>query len=157
MVTDAYWTISLTYRAQFHVQVVSCDWQEVTFQMKEEWKSAWTTCGVLCVMIPGEIQMQLWCVNNWDIPLKVIKTAACYNNYIDVLHMERWKWLVHGLKNRCHSPLLLKFPAYLNCCWSERYTMNLTMLVQHWFLFIVKRNLKIYLLTVASALHITQS
>ena len=44
--------------------------------------------GVLCVMIPGEIQMQLWCVNNWDIPLKVIKTAAYYNNYIDVLHGE---------------------------------------------------------------------
>ena len=27
--------------------------------------------GVLCVMTPGEMLMLLWCVDSWDIPLKV--------------------------------------------------------------------------------------
>ena len=39
--------------------------------MKAEWKSAWTMSGALCVMTPGEVLRLLWCVDNWDILLKV--------------------------------------------------------------------------------------
>ena len=39
--------------------------------MKAEWRSASTMNGVLCVMTPGEVLMLLWCVDNWDTPLKV--------------------------------------------------------------------------------------
>ena len=27
--------------------------------------------GALCVMTPGEVVIPLWCVDSWDIPLKV--------------------------------------------------------------------------------------
>lgn len=40
--------------------------------MKAEWKSVWAICGVLCVMIPGELLMPLWYAESWDTPLKVI-------------------------------------------------------------------------------------
>jgi len=49
---------------QLHVQMIKYDWQEATLQMKAGWKSAWTTCGVLCVMTPGEVLMLLLCVDN---------------------------------------------------------------------------------------------
>ena len=44
---------------QLLAQMDNCDWQEVTFQMKAEWKSAPTVSGVLCVMTPGEKQKLL--------------------------------------------------------------------------------------------------
>ena len=53
------------------MQMVSCDWQEVTLPMKAEWRCALTISGVLYVETPGELQMLLWCVDSWDIPLKV--------------------------------------------------------------------------------------
>ena len=56
---------------KFLVQLVSCNWQEVTFQMKAELRSAWTMCGVLCVKTSGEMLMLLWCVDSWDIQVKV--------------------------------------------------------------------------------------
>ena len=39
--------------------------------MRAEWRSARTMSGVLCVMTPGEALMLLWCVDNWNIPVKV--------------------------------------------------------------------------------------
>ena len=33
--------------------------------------------GVLCVMTPGELVMQLWCVDNWVILLKVRSFPTC--------------------------------------------------------------------------------
>ena len=39
--------------------------------MKAEWRSVCTMCGALCVMTTGEALMPLWCVDNWDTPLKV--------------------------------------------------------------------------------------
>ena len=53
------------------VHLVSCDWQEVIYKMKAEWRSVWTMNGVLCVMAPGEKLMLLWCVSSWDTTLKV--------------------------------------------------------------------------------------
>ena len=59
--------------------------------MKAELRSASTMSGVLCVMTPGEVQMLLWCVDNWDTPLKVClvivkKSKKCdcrkNNNYV---------------------------------------------------------------------------
>ena len=55
----------LIFHLQLHVQTVKYDWQEVTLPMKAEWRSASTTCGVLCVMTPGEVLMLLWCVDSW--------------------------------------------------------------------------------------------
>jgi len=52
------------------VQLV-CDLQEATLQMKAEWRSAWTTCGALCVMTLGEFLMLLWCADNLATILKV--------------------------------------------------------------------------------------
>ena len=49
---------------QLLVQMVSCAWQEVTLQMKAEWRYVLITCGVLCVMTCGEIQMLLWHVGS---------------------------------------------------------------------------------------------
>ena len=49
----------LVIYTQLLAQMGNCDWQEVTFQMKAEWKSALTMCGVLCVMTPGEKQKLL--------------------------------------------------------------------------------------------------
>ena len=63
--------VSLTYHAQLPVQLVSYDWLEEALQMKAEWRSAWTTCGELCVMTPGETLMPLWCVDSWVTLLKV--------------------------------------------------------------------------------------
>ena len=56
---------------QLHVQLVSCDWQEVTLPMRAEWRSAWKIHGGLCVMIPGEEWMLKLYVGNWGILLKV--------------------------------------------------------------------------------------
>ena len=39
--------------------------------MRAEQRSVLTMCGVLCVMTPGEELMPQWCVDNWDILLKV--------------------------------------------------------------------------------------
>ena len=58
--------------------MASCGLLEVTLYMKEEWRSVWTTCGVPCVMTPGEVLMPLWCVDNWDTLVKVSKhTFKC--------------------------------------------------------------------------------
>ena len=62
---------TFVFHLQLLVQLVSSDWQEVILQMKAELRSASTISGVLCVMTYGEALMLLWCVDNWDIPLKV--------------------------------------------------------------------------------------
>ena len=49
---------------QLHVQLVSYDWQEVTYQLKAEWRSVCTMFGAQCVMIPGTAQMLLLCVDS---------------------------------------------------------------------------------------------
>ena len=59
--------LAMFYCIQLLAQVVSCDWEEVTFQMKAEWRSASTTLGVLCVMTPGEVVMLQLCVDSWDM------------------------------------------------------------------------------------------
>ena len=51
--------------------MVNYGWQEVTLQMRAEWRSALTMCGVLCVVTPGEGQLPPWYVDNWDTSLKV--------------------------------------------------------------------------------------
>ena len=56
---------------QLLAQLDSYDWWEATLPMRAEWRSAWTICGVLCVMTPGEPLKLLWCVDSWDTPLKV--------------------------------------------------------------------------------------
>ena len=56
---------------QLHVQLVSCDWQEVTLSMRGEWRSAWKTHGALCAMISGEELMLKLYVDSWGILLKV--------------------------------------------------------------------------------------
>ena len=61
----------VTSCTQLHVHMVSYDWQEVTFQMRAEWRFAWAMSGALYVMTPGEVLMLLLCVDNWDIPPKV--------------------------------------------------------------------------------------
>ena len=53
--------------------MVSCGLLVVTFQMKAEWRSVLTICGVLCAMTLGGVLMLLWCVDNWDTLLKVSK------------------------------------------------------------------------------------
>ena len=64
---------------QLLVQLVSCVWQEVTFQMRAEWRSVLTMCGAQCVMTPGKELMLQWCVNNSDFLLKVyIKKHGCH-------------------------------------------------------------------------------
>ena len=40
--------------------------------MKAEWRSAWTTCGVLCVAISGEVVKQLSCVDSLATLFKVL-------------------------------------------------------------------------------------
>ena len=50
---------------QLLAQLVSYDWQEVTFQMRAEWRSASTISGVLYVTIPGGTMMPLLCADNW--------------------------------------------------------------------------------------------
>ena len=52
------------YCKQLRVHLVNCDCLEETFQMKAEWRSASTICGVLCVTIPGDTMMPLWCVDS---------------------------------------------------------------------------------------------
>ena len=39
--------------------------------MRAEWRSALAMSGALCVMVVGAVLMLLWCVDNWDTPLKV--------------------------------------------------------------------------------------
>ena len=56
---------------QLLAQLVSYNWQVETLQMKAEWRSVSTICGVLCVMTFGKALMLLWCVDNWGTPLKV--------------------------------------------------------------------------------------
>ena len=56
---------------QLHVPLVNYDWQVVMLPMKAEWRSVWTTLGVLYVMTPGDVLMLQSCVDNWDIQLKV--------------------------------------------------------------------------------------
>jgi len=56
---------------QPHVSMVNCDWQVVTLQMKAEWRSVSTMCGVLCVLTPGEYLMLLWYAGSWATPHKV--------------------------------------------------------------------------------------
>ena len=46
--------------------------------MKEEWRSARTMSGALCVMTPGEVLTLLWCVESWDTPLKVSSYSVFY-------------------------------------------------------------------------------
>jgi len=53
--------------------MVSYGLLEVTLQMRAEWRSVWTLCGVLCVITLGGVLMPLWCVDNWDILVKVSK------------------------------------------------------------------------------------
>ena len=43
--------------------------------MKAGWRSAWTMCGALCVMMVGAVLMPQWCVDSWDILLKVRKST----------------------------------------------------------------------------------
>ena len=64
--SDAFqkWIINSIFM-QLPAQLVSCNWWEEVFQMKEEWRSVYSVvCGALCVMIPGAIQMLLWCVDS---------------------------------------------------------------------------------------------
>ena len=39
--------------------------------MRAEWRSVWTMCGALFVMMAGAVLMQQWCADSWDTPLKV--------------------------------------------------------------------------------------
>ena len=54
----------VTSCTQLLAQMVSYDWQEVTFQMRAEWRSASTISGVLYVTIPGDTMMPRWCADN---------------------------------------------------------------------------------------------
>ena len=49
---------------QLLVQMVNCDWWEVTFPMKAEWRSVSTMSGALCVMTTGTVMMPLWCADS---------------------------------------------------------------------------------------------
>ena len=66
--------------------MVSCGLLEVIFQMKAGWRSVLTICGVLCVMTSGGVLMHLWCVDNWDILVKVSKhTFICVKKCFQIL------------------------------------------------------------------------
>ena len=56
---------------QLLAQLVSYNWQVETLQMKAEWRSVSTICGVLCAMTFGKASMLWLCVDNWGTPLKV--------------------------------------------------------------------------------------
>ena len=51
--------------------MVNCDWQVVTLEMKAEWRSVLTMCGVLCVLTTGETLMLLSYVGSWATLHKV--------------------------------------------------------------------------------------
>ena len=56
--------------------------------MKAEWRSVLTICGVLCVITPGGVLMPLWCVDNWDILMKVSKHAfKCLKKHLQICLM----------------------------------------------------------------------
>ena len=62
---------SLFIYIQLHAEPASYDWQVVKFQMRAEWRSAWTMYGVLCVPTFGDTMMPLLFANNLTIQLKV--------------------------------------------------------------------------------------
>ena len=42
--------------------------------LKVEWRCATTTCGALCVMMVGTLQMLQWCVDSWG----TVENVSCY-------------------------------------------------------------------------------
>ena len=64
----------LPFYTQHHVRLVNYNWWEVALLMKAGLRSASTMHGVLCVMIPGIMVMQLLCVISSDTLHKVYNT-----------------------------------------------------------------------------------
>ena len=60
--------------------------------MKEELRSALTVHGVLCVIIFGTILMLLWCVRNWDTPLKVCNNHHFQNIFKYNFFHQQMQW-----------------------------------------------------------------
>ena len=131
------------YYAQLFAQLVSCDWQEVTFQTKAEWRSAWTICGVLCVMTPGITLMLPWCVDNLvtlQMVRRLIDLQIC-SFILEILYTNRcctiwsssfWCWCWSNPSGQCglywqgtqphQLPTRLLCQLYkwpLRGCWSE--------------------------------------
>jgi len=55
--------------------------------MKAEWRSASTMHGALCVMTPGEVQMPLWCVDNWVSQLQVLVGVSILVYFIQLRYI----------------------------------------------------------------------
>ena len=121
----------LPFYTQHRVRLVSCNWWEVALLMKARLRSASTMHGVLCVMIPGIIMMQLWCVISWDTLHKVSNTKIQLFRVI----------LVHSLltsdgNNFCYPP-------------SSYLSIKITVLNNHYthYLAITLKSIKLCVLT----------
>ena len=64
---------------QLAVRLARSDWQGLDpILPKVVLRFAWTTSGVLCVMTPGELLMQMWPADSWDSPDTVSITFASF-------------------------------------------------------------------------------
>ena len=65
----------LVYSVKGNVKVETSDWLEEQINMKAELRSALIVCGVLSVMISGELLMLLWLADNLAT-LSTVRTSS---------------------------------------------------------------------------------